>query len=116
MKFPLLISQVLIFRREDKREIYMRPPRGWIASSRELWKLEKPAYCLVASGRILQLCVEDWLLSYGPKQLPGLPQFFYVKEKNVQVVLLTAKVVDDHLLAGSRAKMEEFKNSFSKRL
>ena len=66
---------------EIKREIYMRPPRGWITSSKELWKLEKPAYGLVDSGRIWQLCVEDWLLSYGLRQLPGLPQFFYIKKK-----------------------------------
>ena len=44
---------------EIKREIYMRPPRGWTASPGELWKLEKPAYGLVDSGRIWRLCVED---------------------------------------------------------
>ena len=71
---------------EIQRDIYMRPPRGWSAHPGVLWKLEKPAYGLVDSGRIWQLYAEDWLLSYGLQQLQGLPQFFFLKNESGQVV------------------------------
>ena len=37
---------------ETQRDIYMRPPPKWSTYPGELWKLEKPAYVLVDSGRI----------------------------------------------------------------
>ena len=42
-----------------KRDIYMRPPRAFASSQYELWKIMKPAYGLVESGRLWQLHVEE---------------------------------------------------------
>lgn len=33
-----------------ERDIYMRPLRGWMAHTDEVWKLLKPAYVLVERG------------------------------------------------------------------
>lgn len=40
------------------RDIYTRPPRDWASTPRMVWKILKPAYELVESGRLWQLLVE----------------------------------------------------------
>ena len=41
------------------RDTYAKPPKGWASSSRILWKLLEPAYCIVESGRLWQLVAEE---------------------------------------------------------
>ena len=100
---------------ELKRDIYMKPPRGWESFVGEIWKLIKPAYGLVESGRLWQLCVEDWLFSYGFECIPGLPQLFVLRNEKKEIKLLVAKVVDDHLVAGNMEDIFSFHAAFAKR-
>ena len=58
---------------ELTRDIYMRPPKGWTKYIDKVWKLIKPAYDLVESGRLWQLCIEEWISEYGFKQIAGFP-------------------------------------------
>ena len=109
------ISGAYLQEGELNSDIYMKPPRGWEAYPGELWKLEKPAYGLVDSGRLWHLCIEDWLISYGFLQLPGLPQFFYLTDNEGKVHLILAKVVDAHLIAGTPEQTMRFHKAFSKR-
>jgi len=99
-----------------QRDIYMRPPKGWTEYIDEVWKIVKPAYGLVESGRLWQLCVEEWLQAYGFTTLPGLPQLFVLRHrKSNKLVLLVAKVVDDFLLSGTPAELDRFSIAIKKR-
>ena len=97
--------------------IYMRPPRDWTTYIDEVWKLLKPAYGLVESGRLWQLCIEEWTNTYGFETIPGLPQLFVLRRASQQraVSLIAAKVVDDILLAGTSKELERFFASISNR-
>ena len=89
------------------RYIYMRPPQGWIKYIDEVWKLLKPAYGLVQSGRLWQLCIEEWMTTYGFKTIPGLPQLFTLRQasQKKKVSLIAAKVLDDVLLASTSKEL-----------
>lgn len=96
------------------RDIYMRPPPGWTKFIDEIWKIVKPAYGLFESGRLWQLCIEEWLNRYGFDTIPGLPQFFVLRN-NACIVLLLVKVVDDLLLTGLPHQLERFYSNICKR-
>ncbi len=84
-----------------ERDIYMRPPNGFESRPGELWKILKPAYGLVESGRLWQITVEPWMIdSYGPAVVPGLPQLFVLRDEEGPPLLLIANVIDDFLLCG----------------
>lgn len=53
------------------RDVYMRPPKPWTSFIDEILKLLKPAYGLVKSGRLWQLCIEEWLLDLCFNTIPG---------------------------------------------
>jgi hypothetical protein len=89
------------------RDIFVRPPTGW-TSPNVVWKILRPAYGLVESGRLWQLAIERWLFDYGFETLPGLSQFFILRDNSGRITILLAKVVDDLLLAGSVTTMNEF--------
>lgn len=97
-----------------KRDVYMRPPKSWTTHVDEIWKLIKPAYGLVESGRLWQLCVEEWMLDYGFTTIPGLPQFFILRREG-RICLLVAKVVDDILIAGTDEASKLFYEDISNR-
>lgn len=97
------------------RDIYMRPPKGWASSSRKIWKLLKPAYGLVESGRILLLAIESWLKSEGIYELPGFPQLFISRTGQGNLKLVLAKVVDDFLIAAAPAELQAFNNRLSQK-
>ena len=98
------------------RDIYMRPPKGWSSFIDEVWKLVKPAYGLVESGRLWQICIERWFQEYGFDTIPGMPQLFVLRCRNSsRILLLIAKVVDDLLLAGAPEALSKFKNAISVR-
>jgi hypothetical protein len=89
------------------RDIFVRPPTGWTPPN-VVWKLLRPAYGLVESGRLWQLAIERWLSDYGFEAVPGLSQFFIIRDNSGRITMLLAKVVDDLLLAGSVTTMTEF--------
>ena len=88
----------------------MRPPRGWTKYIDEVWKLLKPAYGLVESGRLWQLCIEEGMTAYGFETIPGLPQLFILRQasQRTTITLIAAKVVDDILLAGTSKELGLF--------
>ena len=82
----------------------------------EVWKLVKPAYGLVESGRLWQICIERWFQTYGLDTIPGMPQLFVLRcEKTGHLLLLVAKVVDDLLLAGVHTALSDFRDAITKR-
>jgi Reverse transcriptase (RNA-dependent DNA polymerase) len=89
------------------RDIFVRPPTGW-TSPNVVWKILRPAYGLVESGRLWKLAIERWLFDYGFETLPGLSQFFILRDNSGRITILLAKVVDDLLLAGSVTTMNDF--------
>ena len=93
-----------------KRDIKMRPPRGWTKYIDEVWKLLKPAYGLVESERLRQLCIEEWMTAYGFETGAGLTQIFFLRQASQQttVTLFAAKVVNDILLAGTSKDLRRF--------
>lgn len=91
-----------------ERPVYVRPPKGWTSSWRTVWKLLKPAYGLVDSGRLWQLAIEEFLREQGLLPVSGIQQVFIQRAVDGEVLLLVAKVVDDMLLAGPRRVIEDF--------
>jgi hypothetical protein len=57
------------------RRVFVRPPREW-AKPGCLWRLLRPAYGLVESGRLWQLAVEKWIFARDFVVVPGAPQVF----------------------------------------
>ena len=97
-------------------DIYMRPLKGWTSFTDEIWKLIKPAYGLVESGRLWQMCIERWFQDYGLVPIPGIPQLFVLRcTKTKCVLLLVAKVVDDLLMAGIDSALNKFRAAITKR-
>jgi len=110
------ISKAYMQSGDLSREIYMRPPDAFMTNRGELWKIIKPAYGLVESGRLWQITIESWLLSdEALETVPGLPQLFYKKNKEELPILVIAKVVDDLLIAGQPEELEKFHTAISKR-
>ncbi len=90
----------------------MRPPNGFASQPGELWKILKPAYGLVESGRLWKTTVEAWMIdTYGLEVVPGLSQLLVLRSNKGPPVLLIAKVVDDFLLAGSPHEICRFRNA-----
>ena len=95
------------------REIYVRPPPGW-APPRVVWKLLKPAYGIVESGRKWQRVIDKWLKENEINEVPGMPQLFTKVGKD-GLELALVKVVDDFLIAGSDEGIEKFHTEVSSR-
>eukprot|EP00171_Calliarthron_tuberculosum_P003781 IDg3781t1 len=58
------------------RDVYMLPPELWKDSRGIAYKLLKPAYGLVESGKLWQLKIEKWLLINDFKKISGFTQLF----------------------------------------
>jgi len=98
------------------RDIYVRPPTSWMSNRHQLWKMLRPAYGLVESGRTWQLACESWMNeSYGLVEVPGLPQLFVLSDSKGFPLLIIAKVVDDFLLAGYPKEIKAFHGAISVR-
>jgi Reverse transcriptase (RNA-dependent DNA polymerase) len=97
-----------------QRDIYVRPPPGW-SPRNVLWRLTRPAYGIVESGRLWQLAIEEWLTKQGFSHVNGLSQFFVLRSSDGQILLLLAKVVDDLLVAGSIPSIQDFHNHLCNR-
>ncbi len=94
----------------------MRPPTGFKFKPGELWKILKPAYGLVESGRHWQATIEPWMTDTNYLDIvAGLSQLFVYRGEQGPARLLIAKVVDDYLLAGSPTEISNFWNAISDR-
>ena len=89
------------------RNIFMRPPKGWCRKG-VVWKLIRPAYGLVDSGKIWQLTIENCLLKNGYEQVAGIPQFFISRDGNNFPTMFMVKVVDDFLIASTKSHLIQF--------
>ena len=89
------------------RTIFVRPPKGW-AKPGVVWRILKPAYGLVESGRLWQLAIERWFNKISIFEANGLPQLFVKRDADGNINLLIAKVVDDLLIAGRKSAISEF--------
>jgi Reverse transcriptase (RNA-dependent DNA polymerase) len=94
------------------RPVFIRLPRGWCTSG-TLWKLLKPAYGLVESGRLWQIEVEKWIFSRGFVIIPGAPQVF-VFRKDGDIIMILAKVVYDILCCSSPKNIRQFHDDLAK--
>lgn len=97
------------------RDVYVRLPKGWTRSPFIVWKLLVPAYCLVDSGRLWQLAVEEWMEDNGVYQVHGMPQIFVERRLDGSIVLVIAKVVEDFLIAGLPESLRSFHDVISRR-
>ena len=43
------------------RDIYVKLSKGWASNARTVWKILRPAYGIVESGRLWQLVAEEWM-------------------------------------------------------
>ena len=89
------------------RTIFVRPPKGW-AEPGIVWRILKPAYGLVESGRLWQLAIERWFNRQDIFEVDGLPQLFVKHDAEGKIELLIAKVVDDLLIAGKKPAVAAF--------
>lgn len=80
------------------KDAYMRPPKGWDSSRATVWKLLRPAYVLVESGRIWQLAIEKCFREGDIVEFPDLPQLFIMRRHDGRILLTIAQVVDDVLI------------------
>ena len=96
------------------RTIFVRPPKGW-AKAGIVWRILKPAYGLVESGRLWQLAIERWFNSDDIFEVDGLPQLFVKRDATGKIVLLIAKVVDDLLIGGKKREIESFRDKIMSR-
>lgn len=90
------------------RYIYVRLSKGWESSCKSVWKLSKPAYGLVESGRLWQLAIERWLSDERYIEVPALPQLFIERRTDGRIGVAIAKVFDDLLIVGSSSDLENF--------
>ena len=96
------------------RDIYVRPPKGWAAHG-VLWRLLKPAYGIVESGRLWQLTIESWMSGQGIVPIPGMPQLFMTFGDGGNVSLAICEVVDDLQVVGSPREVNDFHTALAKR-
>ena len=94
------------------RLIYVKPPPGW-APPGMVWRLLKPAYGLVESGRLWLLAIERWFSTVGIFEVPGLPQLFAKRDANGHLILIIAKVIDDLIIAGEPEVTDQFHRDIS---
>ena len=93
---------------------FVRPPKGW-AKPGIFWRILKPAYGLVESGRLWQLAIERWFNSDDIFEVDGLPQLFVKRDATGKIVLLIAKVVDDLLIGGKKREIESVREKIMSR-
>jgi Reverse transcriptase (RNA-dependent DNA polymerase) len=80
-----------------------------------LWRLTRPVYGIVESGRLWQLAIEEWLTKQGFSHVNGLSQLFVLRSSDGQILLLLAKVVDNLLVGGRIPSMQTFHNHLCNR-
>jgi hypothetical protein len=71
-------------------------------------KTLRPAYGLVESDPFWHLANARWFFEYWFEKVPGLSQFFILRNNLGRITVLLAKVVNDFLLTASVTAMTEF--------
>jgi Reverse transcriptase (RNA-dependent DNA polymerase) len=94
------------------RRVFVRPPRGW-AKPGCLWRLLRPAYGLVESGRLWQLTIVKWIFAREFVVVPGAPQVFVLRQSGT-LKMLIVKVVDDILACGPPDEIQAFYKDLSR--
>ena len=93
-----------------KEEIYMEPPKGHPDHKKYIWKLKKAIYGLKQSGMEWNNELNGHLLNIGFKRLTCEPCIYFITDKHNKITCLIAVYVDDILLAGNKAKVDQIKN------
>ncbi|KFM59138.1 Retrovirus-related Pol polyprotein from transposon TNT 1-94, partial [Stegodyphus mimosarum] len=96
-----------------KEDIYMAQLEGCIEKGKEhlVCHLKKSIYGLRQSGRAWNTCLNDFLIQYGLKRSSAKPCIYFCHEKNIIIGIY----VDDLLIVGNMAEINEFKGSIKKR-
>jgi hypothetical protein len=94
------------------RRVFVHPPRGW-AKPGCLWRLLRPAYGLVESGRLWQLAIEKWIFARDFVVVPGAPQVFVLRQSGT-LKMLIVKVVDDILVCEPPDEIQAFYKDLSR--
>jgi hypothetical protein len=69
------------------RRVFVIPPQEW-ARRGCLWRLLRPAYGLVESGRLGQLAIEKWILARDFVFIPGSLQVFVLRQSGTLKMLI----------------------------
>jgi hypothetical protein len=78
-----------------------------------LWRLLRPAYGLVESGRLWQQVIVERIFAQGFVVVHGAPQFFVLRQSGT-LKMLIAKVVDDTLVCGLTDEIQAFYKDLSR--
>jgi Reverse transcriptase (RNA-dependent DNA polymerase) len=92
--------------------VYVRPPRGWDKPGC-LWRLLRPAYGLVESGRLRKLAIEKWIFARDFVVVSGAPQVFVLRQSGT-LKMLIVKMVDDILVCGPPDEIQAFYKDLSR--
>lgn len=96
------------------RDVYVRHPREYSGKS-FFWLLEKAEYGLFNANAKWQAQSDQMLKTLRPSQLLYVPQLFYFQQGN-NVVVVVAKIVDDHLITGEESFVSSFLKTFDTKL
>ena len=88
----------------------MEPPKGHPDHNKYIWKLKKAIYGLKQSGMEWNNELNGYLLNIGFKRLTCEPCIYFTTDKHNKITCLIAVYVDDILLAGNKAKIDQIKN------
>jgi Reverse transcriptase (RNA-dependent DNA polymerase) len=94
------------------RRFFVRPPREW-AKPGCLWRLLRPEYGLVESGRLWQLAIEKWMFARDLAVVPGASQVFFLRQSGT-LNMLIVKVVDDIIVCGPPDEIQAFYKDLSR--
>lgn len=98
---------------EAQRDVYVRPPRE-SRDRRHYWLLLAAAYGLVNANAKFQSQADELIMALGLCHMPLIPQLFYLL-KNGVIVLVVIKIVDDLLMTGEDASVNDFIERFNKK-
>lgn len=82
-----------------RREVYLRPPRDFYHKRGVVWKLLKLPYGMADAGRQWLLRAEDWMMTTACMKRVEVVNQLFSKEKDGDIILIAAKVIDDFLIA-----------------
>ena len=93
----------------------MEPPK-YIQKEGKIWKLKKPLYGLNDASRKFWLKVREVFDECGLKILDGDEAFYYRHDKNGNLDGMISSHVDDFILAGRDAFLEEITQKIAEKL
>lgn len=97
-----------------QQTVYVIPPRE-CTERRFLWLLDSVTYGLVISNAKWQKQYDKTFYKLGMTQCPFIPQLFYVQNVHGNLVVSSAKIVDDILIKRLPAQVSIFITAFNDR-